>query len=285
MPDQSNLDLAINTATTRRQWSLAQAIDGYARTGISAIGPWREEVREMGHERAARQIRDAGLKVTGLCRAGLLSALDEAQFRAALDDNRRAIDEAAAIGAKVVVLVAGGLPSSVVELTEVRRRVAEGIATLIPDAKAAGVQLGIEPLHPIYAADRCVINTLDQAVDLCDNLDPDGENGLGVIIDTYHVWWDPGLTEAVDRAASRALGYYINDWMSPQADPLNDRGMMGDGSIDLVGITRLIRSAGIALTPEVELFSDCWWAEDPDVVVGTGIERWRTITAQVTATE
>jgi sugar phosphate isomerase/epimerase len=285
MPDQPAIDLAINTATTRRQWSLAQAIEGYARAGITAIGPWREEIREMGPQRAARQISDAGLKVTGLCRAGLLSVLDEAQFHAALDDNRRAIDEAAALGANVVVLVAGGLPNGVVELAAVRERVAEGIAALIPDAKAAGVRLGIEPLHPVYAADRCVINTLDQALDLSDSLDPDDDNGLGVIVDTYHVWWDPGLAEAVERAAPRTLGYHINDWMSPQTDPLNDRGMMGDGAIDLVGITRLVRSAGITLTPEVELFSDRWWAEDPDVVVQTCIDRWRAITAQIIATD
>ena len=206
MPDQPAIDLAINTATTRRQWSLSQAIEGYARAGITAIGPWRDEVCEMGPERAARRISDAGMKVTGLCRAGILSALDEAQFRAALDDNRRAIDEAAALGADVVVLVAGGLPSGVVELTAVRKRVAEGIAALIPDAKTAGVRLGIEPLHPVYAPNRCVINTLDQALDLCDSLDPDGDNGLGVIVDTYHVWWDPGLAEAVARAAPRTLG-------------------------------------------------------------------------------
>lgn len=283
MPEQPVPDLAINTATTRGQWTLPQAIDGYARAGVRAIGPWRDDVHDMGAGRAARRIRDAGLAVSGLCRAGLLTELDGAKFRSAVDDNRRAVDEAAAIGAPVLVMVAGGLPEGSTDLAASRERFAEGVALLLPEAEAAGIRLGIEPLHPIYAADRCVVNTLNQALDICDALDPEATTGLGVIIDTYHVWWDPDLGDAIRRAAPKSLGYHINDWLSPQVDPLNDRGMMGDGAIDLVGITRQVRAAGIPLTPEVEIFSNRWWGKDPDVLVKTCIDRWRTINAAIGA--
>lgn len=283
MTDAPVPDLAINTATTRKQWTLAQAIDGYARAGIKAIAPWREEVREMGLTATRRRIADAGLDITGLCRAGLLTALDDNAFQAALDDNRRAIEEAAGIGAPVIVLVSGGLPASSKDLDAARNRTIEGIATLLPEAEAAGVRLAIEPLNPIYAADRSVVVTLDQALDICAELDPEASTGLGVIVDTYHVWWDPRLDDALRRAAPLTLGFHINDWLCPQSDPLNDRGMMGDGAIDLVSITRKVRRAGISLTPEVELFSERWWSEEPDVVVRTCIERWRAILARADA--
>jgi len=273
-------DLAINTATTRKQWRLDQAIEGYARAGISAIGPWREEIQEMGVQKAARQIRDAGLIVTGLCRAGMLTARGDAEFKAALDDNRRAIEEAHGINATHVVIVAGGLPPGSKDLKAARDRVAEGLSSLRADAEAAGIRLALEPLNPIYGADRSVIVTLDQALDICEAVDVGGTTGLGVIVDTYHVWWDPNLSPALSRAAPKALGFHVNDWLSPQTDPLNDRGMIGDGAIDLPEFTKQVRKAGITLTPEVEIFSDRWWSEQPEVVVQTCIDRWRIIMAE-----
>lgn len=269
-------DLAINTATTRKQWRLDQAIEGYARAGIAAIGPWREELSALGIKTAARQIRDAGLTVTGLCRAGQLTPIDKLEFEAALDDNRRAIAQAAAINATHVVIVAGGLAAGSRDLETARHRVAEGIERLIPEARSAGIHLALEPLNPIYSADRSVIVTLDQALDICDAIEPDGAT-LGVIVDTYHVWWDPNLAPALKRAAPKTLGFHINDWLSAQSDPLNDRGMMGDGAIDLPGFTNLVRTAGVSRTPEVELFSDRWWSEEPETLVQTCIERWRNV--------
>lgn len=281
MAEQNVVPLAINTATTRRQWSLPQAIEGYVRAGISAIGPWREQLSETGLSVAARHLRDAGLPVTGLCRGGMFTAPDRPGIDAAIEDNRRAIEEAAAIGAPVLVLLGGGLPPGSTDLEAARGMVLDGIAAVLPDARAAGVSLAIEPLHPIYTADRNVICTLDQAVDCCELLDPDGSAGLGVIIDAYHVWWDPRLGEALARAVPRALGFHINDWLVSQKDPLNDRGMMGDGVIDLAGIGSRLKELGDASLAEVELFSDRWWAEDPSHVVQTCLRRWAAISSEI----
>ncbi len=271
--------LSLNWATVREQWDLRQALEGCARHGIPGIAPWREPLQSMGVGAAARLIRDHGLTVSGLCRAGMFAAADAAGRQAAIDDNRRAIDEAAAIGARCLVVLAGGMPPGSKDLALARRQARDGIAAVLPHARAAGVPLAIEPLHPMYAADRCCISTLGQANDLCAELDPDGRGGLGVAIDVYHVFWDPELENEIARAgaAGRILAFHVCDWLVPTRDLLLDRGMMGDGVIDLPKIRGCIEAAGYAGMIEVEIFSRDWWRRDPDEVLRIIAERYRTV--------
>lgn len=266
-PDATKL--ALNTATTRVKWSLAQAIEGCARHGIRGIAPWRDQLALMGVNEAARAIRRHGLTVTGLCRGGMFPAPNARERRQRIADNRRAIDEAQALRAQCLVLVVGGLPARSRDIAGAREQVADGIAAILPYARKAGVPLAIEPLHPMYAADRACINTLAQALDLCDALDPKKSGGLGVVVDVYHVWWDPQLEAAIRRAGSkRLLGYHICDWLVPTTDLLYDRGMMGDGVIDLARMRRWVERAGYRGFHEVEIFSaDNWWKRDPDEVL------------------
>jgi sugar phosphate isomerase/epimerase len=253
--------LSLNTATTRAQWGLAQAIEGCARHGIRGIAPWRDQLAAMGVKEAARAIKANGLTVSGLCRGGFFTAKD---WR---DDNRRAIEEAHAIGARCLVLVVGGLLPGSKDLAASRERVKEGIAAILPEARAAGMPLAIEPLHPMQAPERACVNTLEQALDLCDAL---GE-GVGVAVDVYHVWWDPKLEDQIRRAGKRRLlAYHICDWRVPTRDTLNDRGMMGDGVIELPKIRAWMEAAGYDGAHEVEIFSTLdWWTRDPDEVLQT----------------
>ena len=259
------MNLSLNTATVRKQWNLAQIIDGCARHGIRGISPWRDQLGAMGVKAAAQAIRAHGLTVTGLCRGGFFTAKD---WR---DDNRRAIEEAHELGAQCLVLVVGGLLAGSKDLSKSREAVRDGIAAILPEARKAGVPLAIEPLHPMQAAERACINTLEQALDLCDGLG----DGLGVAVDVYHVWWDPKLENQIERAgAKRLLAYHICDWLVPTRDLLNDRGMMGDGVIDLPRIRSWVEKAGYAGFQEVEIFSELdWWKRDPDDVLRTCKER------------
>jgi sugar phosphate isomerase/epimerase len=263
-PDPSKLSL--NTATIRAKWGLAQAIEGCARHGIHGIAPWRDQLAAMGVKQAVRAIKANGLTVTGLCRGGFFSAKDWK------DDNRRAIEEAHELGAQCLVLVVGGLPSGSKDLPAARHQVKEGIAAILPEARQAGVPLAIEPLHPMQAAERACVNTLEQALDLCDALG----NGIGVAVDVYHVWWDPKLEEQIARAGNkRLLAHHICDWLVPTRDLLNDRGMMGDGVIDLPRIRGMVGRAGYAGFHEVEIFSTLdWWRRDPDEVLATCKNRY-----------
>jgi sugar phosphate isomerase/epimerase len=272
--------LALNTATIREQWDLGAAIDGCARHGIGAIAPWRDQVSRMGLANAARAVRTNDLTVTGLCRGGMFPAATAGARREAIDDNLRAIDEAAALGAQCLVLVVGGLPAGSRDLPGAREQVAEGIGTILPHAKAARVAIAIEPLHPMYAADRACINTLDQALDVCDALEPRESGALGVAVDVYHVWWDPRLEVSIARAgARRLLAYHICDWLVPTTDLLLDRGMMGDGVIDLPRMRALMEAAGYRGFHEVEIFSkENWWRRDPDEVLATCKERYLSCT-------
>ena len=271
--------LSLNWATVREQWDLKRSIEGCARHGIPGIAPWREPLQELGIGAAARLIRDHGLTVTGLCRAGMFPAADGAGRQAAIDDNRRAIDEAAAIGAQCLVVLAGGMPTGSKDLALARRQARDGIAAVLPHARAAGVPLAVEPLHPMYAADRCCISTLRQANDLCSELDPDGQGGLGVAIDVYHVFWDPELEHQIARvgAAGRILAFHVCDWLVPTRDLLLDRGMMGDGVIDLPKIRAFVEAAGYTGMIEVEIFSRDWWRRDPDEVLRIIAERYQTV--------
>jgi sugar phosphate isomerase/epimerase len=269
--------LSLNTATTRRKWSLAEAIAGCARHGIKGIAPWRDQLQVMGVEAAGQAIRGNGLTVTGLCRGGMFPATDAAGRRAAIDDNRRALEEAHRLQAQCLILVAGGLPAGSKDIAGARTQIQDGIADILPLARQAGVPLAIEPLHPMYAADRACINTLSQALDLCDVLDPRGEGGLGVAVDVYHVWWDPELERQIARAGkARLLAFHISDWLVPTRDLLSDRGMMGDGVIDIPRIRSFLERAAYAGFHEVEIFSELdWWRRDPDEVLETCNERHR----------
>ena len=270
--------LSINTATVRAQWSLPDIIAALARHGIRGISPWRDQVAAAGLDDTARRIRDAGLTVTGLCRGGMFPAPDRDGRRAANDDNRRAVDEALTLGARCLVLVVGGLPKDprgeIVsrDLAGAREMVRDGLGLLYEYAHGTGMPLAIEPLHPMYAADRACVNTMAQANALCDELAPDGADGLGIAVDVYHVWWDPLLRAEIIRAGerNRLFAYHICDWLVPTRDLLNDRGMMGDGVIDLPLIRGWMEAAGYRGLHEVEIFSaQDWWKRDGDEVLLT----------------
>jgi len=269
--------LSINLATTRGSWGFAEAVDGCLRHGITAISPWRDQVEAIGLNEAARIVKSNGLQVTGLCRGGMFPGTSPEDCQKRIDDNFRAIDEAAALGADCLVMVVGGLPAGSRDIVAARQMVTDGIAAILPHAKASGVPIAIEPLHPMYAADRSCVNTLDQALDICDALDDDN---LGVAIDVYHVWWDPKLSAAIARAGqgNRIFAHHICDWLVPTTDLLLDRGMMGDGVIDLKDFRRQIETAGYTGPQEVEIFSrDTWWKRSGDEVLQTCIERFRTV--------
>ena len=274
--------LSLNTATVRAQWKLPEIIAGCARHGIRGIAPWRDQVAATGLNETAQRIRDAGLTVTGLCRGGMFPAADREGRRAALDDNRRAVDEALALRARCLVLVVGGLPKdrsgSVVskDLRGAREMVRDGIGELLQHAQSAGMPLAIEPLHPMYAADRACVNTLAQANALCDELSPSGKDGLGIAVDVYHVWWDAELKAGIERAgaADRLFAYHICDWLVPTTDLLNDRGMMGDGVIDIRRIRGWVEAAGFDGYSEVEIFSERnWWQREHGEVLDVCIAR------------
>ena len=265
--------LSMNLATLRNGSSFPQMIDDCLRHGVTAISPWRDQIASVGLAEAANIVRSNNLRVTGLCRGGMFPADTPAGRQAAIDDNLRAIDEAATLGADCLVLVVGGLPGSSKDIAGARQMVADGIAAMLPHARAAGVPLAIEPLHPMYAADRACVNTIDQAIDIAMQLG----DGVGVAIDVYHVWWDPSLTAAIARAGreNRIFAHHICDWLVPTTDMLLDRGMMGDGVIDLKAIRAMIEAAGYHGPQEVEIFSrDNWWKRPGDDVVRTCVERF-----------
>jgi sugar phosphate isomerase/epimerase len=257
------VELALNTATVRKQWTLAQIIDGCARHGIRGISPWRDQVAQMGLKKASSSIKANDLTVTGLCRGGFFA---EKNWR---DDNLRAIEEAHELGAPALILVVGGMPAGSKDLSSARKHIQDCIASVLPEARKAGVPLAIEPLHPMQVT-RAAVNTLEQALDICDVL---GE-GVGVAVDVYHVWWDPKLQAQIARAGKRILGYHICDWLPATRDLFNDRGMMGDGIIDLPSIGSWVERAGYTGFQEVEIFSELdWWKRDPDEVLQICKER------------
>ena len=275
--------LSLNTATVRKQGDLLQIIDACARHGIRAIDPWRDQVAAIGLDRAARAARDAGLELSGYCRGGMFTT-DAAHRTEARDDNRRAVDEASALGAPCIVLVVGGLPQysrpgSVAskDIAAARVQVEDAIAEMMDYAKQAGIPLAIEPLHPAYAADRACVNTMRQALDICDRLDPNRSGALGVALDVYHIWWDPELLLQISRAGKdRLLAFHVCDWLVPTRDILNDRGMMGDGVIDIKSVRRAVEAQGFSGYSEIEIFSNDWWAKPINEVLHTCVARHRS---------
>ena len=267
--------LSINQLTTRDQWSLPEAVDGYARAGIGAMAVWWEKLREVGAQRAARVIRDAGMTVTGYCAGGMLTARDDARRRERLDDNRRMVDEAVAVGSSCLVALGGGLDAGDQDIAGARRRALDGFAELLPHVRAAGIVLALEPLHPMVCATRSVLCTLRQANDWCDALG--GGPEVGIAVDTYNVWWDPELESQIERAAGRIAAYHVSDWLPDTRDLRFDRGMPGDGVIDLERFADRVTAAGYRGHHEVEILSTRWWREDPDAVVATVLDRFRTV--------
>ena len=266
--------LSINQLTTRDRWSLPEAVDGYARAGVGAMAVWWEKLREIGAERAARVIRDAGMAVSGYCVGGMMTARDPADWRRRLDDNRRMVDEAAVIGSSCLVAIGGGLDAGDRDLGAARRRALDGFAELLPRVRDAEIVLALEPLHPMLCATRSVLCTLRQANDWCDALG--GGPEVGVAVDTYNVWWDPELDSQIERAAGRIAAYHVSDWLPDTRDLRFDRGMPGDGVIDLRRIAERVTAAGYRGHHEVEILSSRWWREDPDAVVATVVERFRS---------
>jgi sugar phosphate isomerase/epimerase len=270
--------LSLNTATTKR-WTLPEAVDGATRAGLTAVGVWRDRVAEHGLEQSAKLLREAGLRVSSLCRGGFLTASAPDAVAAALADNRAAIEEAAVLGAEALVLVVGGLPGGDRDLAGARRRVAERLHELAPIAADHGVRLALEPLHPMYVADRAVVSTLDQALDLAAPFDP---LTVGVVVDTFHVFWDPNLVAAIERAGRerRIASYQVCDFNLPiAADALLSRGYMGDGVVDFTAITRSVAATGYSGDVEVEIFNAEVWDSDGDVVVSRVRERFGTLVA------
>ena len=268
--------MSLNGATVRQRWKLKDIIEGCARHEIGGIAPWRDQIAECGLDEAAQLIRNAGLSVSGVCRGGMFPANDAIGRRANIDDNLRAIDEASALNAECLVLVVGGLPDRSKDLEDAHRQVEDGIAAVLEYARSGDMPLAIEPLHPMYAAERACVNTLKHALDICDRLGA----GIGVAIDVYHVWWDPDLEHQIARAGrnSQILAFHVCDWLVPTTDMLLDRGMMGDGIIDIRKIRNWVEIAGFKGQCEVEIFSaENWWKKDPDEVLRTCIERHQSV--------
>ncbi|MGH2774519.1 MAG: sugar phosphate isomerase/epimerase family protein [Actinomycetota bacterium] len=270
MPDFRPADidrLSLNQVTVD-QWSLEEVIEGCGRAGIGWIGPWRHKVQEVGIDKAARMVSDSGLRVSSYCRGGFFPA-PEHEVSGRHDDNRRAVDEAAELGTDVLVLVCG--PSIDKDIETARRMVVDGIAELVPHARAAGVRLGIEPLHPMFAADRSVVVTLGQANEMASNF---SSAEVGVIVDVYHVWWDPSLYDEIERAAGRILGFHVSDWTIPTEELLAGRGLMGDGVIELRRIRAAVEAAGYRGPIEVEIINRDLWGRSGDEVLGAVVGRF-----------
>jgi sugar phosphate isomerase/epimerase len=250
--------LSMNQATIKYA-SLDEAIAATLAAGYESIGLWREPVQEAGLGRSIRAVEDSGLRVSSLCRAGFFTMEEGHERRESLDDNRRAIAEAAALGAPALVLVAGGLPAGSRDIVGARERVRDAIGELAPDAAAAGVTLTIEPLHPMYASDRAVVSTLGQALEIAEEFPP---GVVGVVVDTVHVWWDPDVLAQIARAGAgdRIASYQVCDWATPlPADVLLGRHYPGDGVIDFASLTAAVEATGYAGDVEVEIFNQSIW--------------------------
>ncbi len=253
---------SFNQATAKR-WPLAAAVAGCAAAGVPGIGLWREPVAEYGLARAAKLVRDAGLAVTSLCRGGFFTSPGW------LADNLRAIEEAATLGAPVLVLVSGGLPTGSRDVDGARRAVGDALAELAPHAAAAGVTLAVEPLHPMFCADRCVVATLGQALDLAEPFDP---GVVGVVVDAYHVWWDDTIYAQIARAGARIAAFQVCDWVTPLPEGvLLGRAMPGDGCIELRRLRAAVDAAGYTGPIEVEVFNEQVWDRPGPAVLAAAV--------------
>ncbi len=269
-------DCAINTATLGFQAPIAEVIDTIARHGFAGIAPWRREIEGQNIAAVAKRIRDAGLQVTGYCRSTYIPSTSRAEFEANIEDNKWALIDAAELGANSFVMVVGTL----VDLGAARAQVREGVGMLLEHAKSLSVKLALEPLHPVYAADRSCITLAEEALDICETIEGEvADPFLGIFVDAYHLWWSANLKRDIERAgmAKRIFGFHVSDWLNPTVDILNDRGMMGDGVIDLKSIRQMVEDAGYKGLVETEIFSAQNWAKKPmDETLMTIIERIKT---------
>lgn len=263
---------AINTATLGFQAPIEEVIDEIARAGFGGIAPWRREVEGHDLKAIARRIRDAKLKITGYCRSTYIPADTRAEFEVNIADNISALNDAATLGAEYFALVVG----SGKDLVKAREQVMEALGLLLRHARNCGVKLALEPLHPVYAADRSCINTLSNALDFCGAFD---DPNLGVLIDVYHVWWDPDVARQIGRAKRRIFGFHVNDWLHPVTDILNNRGMMGDGIIPIKALRNLVEDTGYRGLIECEIFSsENWWKRSMAETLAVAKERFATAT-------
>lgn len=236
--------------------NLTQAIEATARAGLKWIGVWRHKIKDAPVEKYGRQIRDAGLRVSGLCRGGMFPSLNAEDRQRRIDDNLRALDEAAALGTDTLVMVCGGLPEGSRDMDGARRMVVDGLRAMVPHAKARGVRIGIEPLHPMYAAERSVVSTLGLANDMAEEA---GSEWVGVVIDVYHVWWDPHVYREIERSRGRIFGFHVCDWLVPTPHMLMGRGMMGDGVIEIARLREAVEAQGYRGPIECEIFNQSVW--------------------------
>jgi sugar phosphate isomerase/epimerase len=273
---------AINTVTLGHRRPIGETIETVARFGFGGICPWRRDLEGQNVAAISRRIRQAGLKVSGFCRSTYIPAATRDEFLANVEDNRQAINQAAALGAACFVLVVGSLPAGSRNLAGARDQVAEGVALMLEHARDVDMRLALEPLHPMYANDRSCLNTLAQALDMADAVEsaPEGAPMLGVAVDVYHVWWDPDLWANIKRAgeARRILAFHVCDWLVPTRDLLTDRGMMGDGVVDIPLIRSAVEAAGYADQVEVEIFSELdWWARPADETLSVCAKRLQSV--------
>lgn len=260
--------LSLNQITTGK-WSLREAVHGCVEAEVPWIALWRHKVEEIGLKESVKLIKDSGLKVSSLCRGGMFPGKTAEERNQKLDDNKRAVEEAAELGTDVLVLVCG--PSSDRDIDRARQEVADGIEKLVPFAQSYGIKLGIEPLHPMYAAERSVVVTLAQANAMAQ---PYKSDEVGVVVDVFHVWWDPELYTQIQHAAGRILGFHVSDWIVPTPDMLMGRGMMGDGVIEIRRIRQAVEAAGYMGPIEVEIFNQAIWDQPGEEVLETMKERY-----------
>ena len=272
--------LSLNQRTIPR-WSLPEVVEGCAWAGIGAVGLWREPVAEYGLARTAQLMKDAGLRVSSLCRGGFFTAPDPVEWKSAIEENLRALDETAELRAECLVLVVGGLAPGSTDLAGARQRVLEALSVLAPQARERGVRLALEPMHPMFCADRAVVSTLRQAVQLAEAVEPGQAAGtldhptVGVVVDAYHVWWDPDIWRAITLAGRRILSFQVSDWVLPlAAEVLLARGMVGDGCIGLRELRAAVDAAGYRGDIEVEIFNQGIWDTDGDLVLATLAQRY-----------
>lgn len=250
--------LCLHTITTK-PWAIEEAMDKYAGAGIAGITVWRQWLADRDIAKVGEQLRERNLEIVSLCRGGFFPAKTATGLQEAIEDNRLAIREAAALGTPMIVLVCGAVPGQ--PLTESRKQITDGIAAVLPLAEEYGIRLAVEPLHPMYADDRSAVNTMASANAICDELD---HPLVGIAADVYHIWWDPDLAEQIRITGEkkRLFAFHLCDWMTPTTDLLNDRGLMGEGCIDLRGIRSMVEATGFTGFNEVEIFSHRWWSQD-----------------------
>jgi sugar phosphate isomerase/epimerase len=265
---------SLNQKTIERT-SIPELISLCQRFGIESVGLWREPIKAYGIERTARQVRDAGLRVSSLCRGGFFTAFEPDAWRAQIEENKTALEEAAEIHAPCLILVVGGLSNGSKDLSGARRQVVDSLGELAPLAESLGVRLALEPLHPMFCSDRSVLSTFEQAVTIAENFPA---LAVGVVFDTYHVWWEPEIESTLMRSRNRIAAYQVSDWYLPLAsDPLMSRALMGDGTIDFARLHGAVQRAGYVGDVEVEIFNEDIWSADPDQVVATALQRYVTL--------